>query len=70
MSELDLLLEGWAQRQRIPADQADVILQAIVEPQPALPVSWWGEFNARIGSAMVQATRVRASALTPAVSPW
>lgn len=65
MSELDLLLDTWAQQQRIPLDQADVILQAIVEPRPALPDSWWGEFNARIGSAMVQATRIRAPAVTP-----
>jgi hypothetical protein len=65
MSELDLLLAAWAQRQRIPADQADAILQAIVEPRPALPDSWWNEFNARIGTAMVQATRVRVPTLAP-----
>jgi hypothetical protein len=63
MNELDLLLNAWAQLQRIPAEQADAILQAIVEQRPALPDSWWSEFNARIGSAMVQATRVRVPAM-------
>jgi len=62
-SDLDQLLAAWASAQRLPDAAAERIRQAIVPADPALPATWWSDFNERISVAIARATATPAPAL-------
>jgi hypothetical protein len=61
--DLDQLLAAWAQARRLPEADAERIRQAIVPAEPALPVTWWSEFNGKLSTAIARATATPAPAL-------
>jgi hypothetical protein len=61
--DLDQLLTAWAQARRLPDTDAEQIRQTIVPAVPALPATWWSEFNSKISSAITRATATPAPAL-------
>jgi len=62
-SDLDQLLAAWASAQRLPDAAAERVRQAIVPADPALPATWWSDFNERISTAIARATATPAPAL-------
>jgi hypothetical protein len=61
--DLDRLLAAWAHARRLPDADAERIRQAIVPPVPALPVTWWSEFNGKLSTVIASATATPAPAL-------
>ena len=61
--DLDSLLAAWGRAQRLPDPEADRIRQAIVPAGPALPATWWTEFNGMISDVITRATITPAPAL-------
>jgi hypothetical protein len=61
--DLDELLAAWAHARRLPDADAERIRQAIVPGAPALPGSWWSEFNGKLSAAIARATATPAPAL-------
>jgi hypothetical protein len=61
---LDAVLEGWAERQRLDASEADEVLRAVLrEPRTVLqehaevlPASWWSDLSTQISAAVVLAS--------------
>jgi hypothetical protein len=63
-NDLDQLLAAWARARRLPKADAERILGgAIVPAAPALPASWWFEFNSKVSAAITRATATPAPAL-------
>ncbi|MGH3319770.1 MAG: hypothetical protein ACRDN9_06230 [Streptosporangiaceae bacterium] len=53
---LDELLAAWAQRRRLPDADAEDIRRAIIHEAPALPATWWIDFNRQMAATVVRAT--------------
>ncbi|HSR26665.1 MAG TPA: hypothetical protein VLW53_24160 [Candidatus Eisenbacteria bacterium] len=73
MSDLDRLLERWAERSRLTGAQSEAILAAVVRtPEPALDPAWWQDLVGRVSGMIVQVTTMpeaaRAAMLPPLAS--
>jgi len=62
-SDLDQLLAAWASARRLPDAEAERVRRAIVPADPALPATWWSDFNDRISTAIARATATPTPAL-------
>jgi hypothetical protein len=61
--DLDQLLAAWVRTRRLPDLDAERVLAAIVPAAPALPASWWSEFNGKLSTAIARATATPPPAL-------
>jgi hypothetical protein len=61
--DLDRLLAAWARTTRLSDLDAERVRLAIVPAAPALPASWWSEFNGKLSTAIARATATPPAAL-------
>jgi len=70
VSDLDELLDRWAERSRLTEPEAAAILAAVVaSPEPALDPAWWQDLVGRVSGLVVQVATMPEAARAAMVLP-